>query len=315
MLKFLRHFTNLTMTQAISTIPITLESLQKRQENALKVERALLLVREGKKVENLSLYLNEILKLHQAAQETQKVLQDSKKRIPRGFKEKFVEHEKALQRIKDIVQPILQAAVRRPPLPLPKNPPWEGKLHKGETPLHWAVRHHDRDLALRLTLHGHPVTIPDDLGVTPLDEAALQKDEVMKYVLLHPDLVLDKEKEAQYSRGQQEIKQQLKDLKRVNFASLSPVCQAAIRGDLETLEQSQDLDSPDPKTGLRPLHYAILAGQTPVIKFLIENDTNPYALTPKRHSYLDYAIIAGNAGLYEEYLKLGLPFRLAKEEK
>ncbi len=187
-------------------------------------------------------------------------------------------------------------------------------LRKGETPLHWAVRNHNHNLAFQLKATGHSPLAPDSRGLTPLDEAVLQGDRKMMQALLFADLMSDPQKWAAFSSQFQTAQQKLAALAQVNPNKLSPVCRAAFEGNIEALEAATGLDTPDAK-GLTPLHYALLSGNLAAVQYLVSRCNSLHYLTPQGHSYLDYAILSGNLVFFEVFQHFGLPFRLDSQDK
>jgi len=155
--------------------------------------------------------------------------------------------------------------------------------------------------------------IVDEKGISPLHEAMLQGDKEMTHILLFPHLVVNPTLRSAFWGRIGKLQGELSSMREVNVATLPPAHRAAYLGDIETLEQSSDLNTPDQK-GLTPLHYALLSGHVEAIQFLLPR-CNLYALTPQRHSYLDYAIIAGNGGAFSIFQNLKLPFKLGQEHQ
>merc|ERR1740138_685245 len=84
--------------------------------------------------------------------------------------------------------------------------------------------------------------------------------------------------------------------------------EAAKNGDLkavqEFLEKKQPLDAQDGK-GITPLGYAIGANRIAVVKLLLDNRANPFAVDSSGNSGLHYASGYGRKELLEYLLKVG----------
>merc|ERR1719440_994983 len=84
--------------------------------------------------------------------------------------------------------------------------------------------------------------------------------------------------------------------------------EAAKNGDLkavnEYLAKKQPLDGQDGK-GITPLGYAIGANRIAVVKLLLDNRANPYAVDSSGNSGLHYAAGYGRKELTEFLLKVG----------
>eukprot|EP00933_Yihiella_yeosuensis_P032741 TRINITY_DN2637_c0_g1_i2.p1 TRINITY_DN2637_c0_g1~~TRINITY_DN2637_c0_g1_i2.p1 ORF type:complete len:290 (-),score=75.80 TRINITY_DN2637_c0_g1_i2:332-1132(-) len=96
-------------------------------------------------------------------------------------------------------------------------------------------------------------------------------------------------------------------LKKIQETSLS-LHEAAKNGDLkavqEYLEKKKPLDAQDQK-GITPLGYAIGANRIAVVKLLLDNRANPYAVDSSGNSGLHYAAGYGRKELTEFLLKVG----------
>merc|ERR1712232_1144852 len=84
--------------------------------------------------------------------------------------------------------------------------------------------------------------------------------------------------------------------------------EAAKNGDLkavnEYLAKKQPLDGQDQK-GITPLGYAIGANRIAVVKLLLDNRANPFAVDASGNSGLHYAAGYGRKELVEYLLKVG----------
>eukprot|EP00403_Amphidinium_massartii_P023333 CAMPEP_0178404828 /NCGR_PEP_ID=MMETSP0689_2-20121128/18089_1 /TAXON_ID=160604 /ORGANISM="Amphidinium massartii, Strain CS-259" /LENGTH=268 /DNA_ID=CAMNT_0020025833 /DNA_START=80 /DNA_END=886 /DNA_ORIENTATION=- len=93
--------------------------------------------------------------------------------------------------------------------------------------------------------------------------------------------------------------------------------EAAKMGDLrsvqEYLEKKQPLDSQDGK-GITPLGYAIGANRIAVVKLLLDNRANPFAVDATGNSGLHYAAGYGRKELLEYLLKLGVSVNQANSQ-
>lgn len=191
------------------------------------------------------------------------------------------------------------------------------KLRKGETPLHWAVRNHDHDLARKLCMAGHSPHAPDADNLTPIDEAVLQSDPTMRNILLFTNILANPTVKAEFEKNIQNAQKNLAALMNtIDLEHLSPVNQAAFNGTVEELSELAtplELTTPDAR-GLTPLHYAILGKNFAVIQYLIPRSKIHY-LTPKGNSYLDYAILSGDSSLHRFFTNAGSVFRLGKPEQ
>merc|ERR1711988_1632051 len=96
-------------------------------------------------------------------------------------------------------------------------------------------------------------------------------------------------------------------LKKIDETPLS-IHEAAKNGDLkavnEFLAKKQPLDAQDQK-GITPLGYAIGANRIAVVKLLLDNRANPFAVDASGNSALHYAAGYGRKELCEYLLKVG----------
>merc|ERR1719446_1423678 len=96
-------------------------------------------------------------------------------------------------------------------------------------------------------------------------------------------------------------------LKKIDETPLN-IHEAAKNGDLkavqEFLEKKQPLDAQDGK-GITPLGYAIGANRIAVVKLLLDNRANPFAVDSSGNSGLHYAAGYGRKELCEYLLKVG----------
>ena len=158
---------------------------------------------------------------------------------------------------------------------------------------------------------------PKDLdanGISPIQEAILQNDREMTHILLFPHLIANPLFRTHFWGRNEEIQGRIATMRQVDPTTLSPVCRAAYEGAVDELENANDLDKPD-KKGLTPLHYALLGGQIDSIQYLLSRTQNLHVLTPQKHSYLDYAILSGNASAFGVFSNLKLPFKLGKDHE
>merc|ERR1711988_597927 len=96
-------------------------------------------------------------------------------------------------------------------------------------------------------------------------------------------------------------------LKKIDETPLN-LHEAAKNGDLkavnEYLAKKQPLDGQDQK-GITPLGYAIGANRIAVVKLLLDNRANPFAVDAAGNSGLHYAAGYGRKELVEYLLKIG----------
>merc|ERR1719223_2396907 len=96
-------------------------------------------------------------------------------------------------------------------------------------------------------------------------------------------------------------------LKKIDEASLT-LHEAAKNGDLkavqEFLERKKPLDAQDHK-GITALGYAIGANRIAVVKLLLDNRANPFAVDATGNSGVHYAAGYGRKELVEYLLKVG----------
>merc|ERR1719446_1235824 len=96
-------------------------------------------------------------------------------------------------------------------------------------------------------------------------------------------------------------------LKKIDETPLN-IHEAAKNGDLkavqEFLEKKQPLDAQDQK-GITPLGYAIGANRIAVVKLLLDNRANPFAVDSSGNSGLHYAAGYGRKELVEYLMKVG----------
>merc|ERR1712061_189358 len=124
---------------------------------------------------------------------------------------------------------------------------------------------------------------------------------VMKYYK-DEDLML------KYSQKMGGLPQELSPvLKRIDEAPLS-LHEAAKNGDLKAVQdflgRKRPLDAQDHK-GITPLGYAIGANRIAVVKLLLDNRANPFAVDASGNSGLHYAAGYGRKELVEYLLKVG----------
>merc|ERR1719171_1439156 len=96
-------------------------------------------------------------------------------------------------------------------------------------------------------------------------------------------------------------------LKKIDETPLN-IHEAAKNGDLksvnEFLAKKQPLDAQDQK-GITPLGYAVGANRIAVVKLLLDNRANPFAVDSSGNSALHYAAGYGRKELCEYLLKTG----------
>lgn len=193
-------------------------------------------------------------------------------------------------------------------------------LPEKETALHWAVRHHQHEDARLLMQYGSSLEEDAD-GLTPLDEACLQKDIEMQNILLYGGLdAASKQRiEMQFADAKKKM-DAIRNAASSSEASLSLAASAASTGNLETLSKISDIDTPN-EQGLTPLHYAILSRNHEAVLFLLYKGAKMTHLTKEGMTYLDYAIVAGDATLYRLFsgqipeIPIHLPFKMDDAEK
>mmetsp|Transcript_52986 Transcript_52986/g.98043 ORF Transcript_52986/g.98043 Transcript_52986/m.98043 type:complete len:268 (+) Transcript_52986:94-897(+) len=95
------------------------------------------------------------------------------------------------------------------------------------------------------------------------------------------------------------------------------VHEAAKNGDLKSVQEyltkKQPLDAQDVK-GITPLGYAIGANRIAVVKLLLDNRANPFAVDSNGNSGLHYAAGYGRKELVEYLLKLGVSVNQANSQ-
>jgi len=176
----------------------------------------------------------------------------------------------------------------------------------------------------QMILNGQDVaTDVDALGISPLDEAILQKDEAMIERLRFAHHGAHLKSGQMFKARIHKLKDEIAVRRQIDVGSLDPISKAAYLGDMALLEMETDFNSKD-KKGLTPLHYAILGGHTDAIDHILPRCTSKtrYALTPdllpgstKQLSCLDYAIIAGHPEAFAYFQNLKLPFKLGRKEE
>merc|ERR1712061_457779 len=118
----------------------------------------------------------------------------------------------------------------------------------------------------------------------------------------------DEELMAKFSQKMGGLPQELQSvLKKIDDSSLT-LHEAAKNGDLkgvqEFLAKKRPLDAQDHK-GITPLGYAIGANRITVVKLLLDNRANPFAVDASGNSGLHYAAGYGRKELVEYLLKVG----------
>merc|ERR1719373_104740 len=118
----------------------------------------------------------------------------------------------------------------------------------------------------------------------------------------------DEELMMKFSQKMGGVPQELQStLKRIDDTPLT-LHEAAKNGDLkvvqEYLERKKPLDSQDHK-GITPLGYAIGANRIAVVKLLLDNRANPFAVDASGNSGLHFAAGYGRKELCEYLLKVG----------
>merc|ERR1712061_861370 len=118
----------------------------------------------------------------------------------------------------------------------------------------------------------------------------------------------DEELMAKFSQKMGGLPQELQSvLKKIDDSSLT-LHEAAKNGDLnavqEFLGRNRQLDAQDHK-GITPLGYAIGANRITVVKLLLDNRANPFAVDASGNSGLHYAAGYGRKELVEYLLKVG----------
>jgi len=160
------------------------------------------------------------------------------------------------------------------------------KLGNGDAPLQERIKalEHDPDLA--------PVL--EDIKKSGLEAA-------MKHMQ-------DEELMMKFSQKMGGVPQELQaTMKKIDDTPLT-LHEAAKNGDLKAvqdyLERKKPLDSQDPK-GITPLGYAIGANRIAVVKLLLDNRANPFAVDASGNSGLHFAAGYGRKELVEYLLKVG----------
>lgn len=118
----------------------------------------------------------------------------------------------------------------------------------------------------------------------------------------------DEELMVKFSQKMGGVPQELQStLKKIDDTALT-LHEAAKNGDLkavqEYLERKKPLDSQDHR-GITPLGYAIGANRIAVVKLLLDNRANPFAVDASGNSGLHYAAGYGRKELVEYLLKVG----------
>jgi len=118
----------------------------------------------------------------------------------------------------------------------------------------------------------------------------------------------DEELMLKFSKAMGGLPEELKPaLKKIDDTPLS-LHEAAKMGDLksvqEHLEKKRPLDAQDPK-GITALGYAVGANRIAVVKLLLDNRANPFAVDSSGNSALHYAAGYGRKELVEYLLKTG----------
>jgi len=118
----------------------------------------------------------------------------------------------------------------------------------------------------------------------------------------------DEELMLKFSQKMGGLPQELKPvMKKIDESSLT-LQEAAKKGDLEAVQEflsrKKPLDSQDPK-GITALGYAIGANRIAVVKLLLDNRANPFAVDASGNSGLHYAAGYGRKELCEYLIKIG----------
>lgn len=133
---------------------VSIDEIEKRTARAAQIEKIFTGIKPGQRLSNANEYINILQIILEQASQDYAVLHKP------GIKEtELVQKARTaldkqiavLQKIRTIAQTakILPSSVK-PAAPEGAGFPWQGKLRKGETPLHWAVRNHDHPTALRV---------------------------------------------------------------------------------------------------------------------------------------------------------------------
>merc|ERR1719293_225229 len=118
----------------------------------------------------------------------------------------------------------------------------------------------------------------------------------------------DEELALKFSRKMGGVPKELQEtMKKLDEASLT-LHEAAKNGDLKAIQdflaKKRPLDPQDHK-GITPLGYAIGANRIAVVKLLLDNRANPFAVDASGNSGLHYAAGYGRKELCEYLLKVG----------
>merc|ERR1712061_861459 len=118
----------------------------------------------------------------------------------------------------------------------------------------------------------------------------------------------DEELMAKFSQKMGGLPQELQPvLKKIDDSSLT-LHEASKNGDLKAVQEflgrKRPLDAQDHK-GITPLGYAIGANRIAVVKLLLDNRANPFAVDASGNSGLHYAAGYGRKELVEYLLKVG----------
>lgn len=165
------------------------------------------------------------------------------------------------------------------------------------------AQHYNNKLAVDTAAQDQLKSLADDPELAPLFDDI--KKNGLEAAMKHYN---DEELMLKISRKMGGLPQELQQaLKKIDETPLS-IHEAAKNGDLKAVqdyqEKSKPLDAQDHK-GITPLGYAIGANRIAVVKLLLDNRANPYAVDSSGNSGLHYAAGYGRKELLEYLLKVG----------
>jgi ankyrin repeat protein len=187
------------------------------------------------------------------------------------------------------------------------------KLENGDTPAHYAVRQHNKELLQKVLKAGFSITEKNNDGLSALDLAIISNQNELAALMLQHTLGIDPQNltdlldRRTIVSGLVSIEKSIHEWKGKcgQTAKMTIAAMAALKGDVEALKEMDPalLKQPD-LNGLTPLHYALINGQENAASFLIPHSDAAFLI--EGNSYLHFAAMSGNPKMVQLVLSMGI---------
>ena len=187
-------------------------------------------------------------------------------------------------------------------------------LQNGDSPLHYAIRHQNKELLQKALDAGFLITERNRDGLSAFDLAINLGEGEFAALLLQKTFGIDAQQMATLLdrrtivNGLSSVEKAIHEWqsKAARENKMSPASRIAAKGDLEALKElSSGAFNQTDANGLTPLHYAILAGQEKAIDYLIPF-ADPGCVTADQSTYLHFAAMAGKPSIVQLLQKMGI---------